>query len=188
MFYTLSLNELKKIEKNLSFYDFKNLDAKNQLLIKLSDEIDITRYDDVQFGGSIENFIYLSNVLKLIIMDLIQYLFQEPVILSKYQNNWIIDRNKNIELYKFLKLEKIRNNYSGALCINDNIILKEFIDANFKFNSFVQFIFPNSKIIITPTDHLDIFIASSNIDETYNIICRIISSNSIENIISISKV
>ena len=38
-----------------------------------------------------------------------------------------------------------------------------FFNSIIKYNSFLNIVLPNNKIIITPTDHMDIFIEAENI-------------------------
>lgn len=84
----LSLKELNEIKKDFTFYDFINHNSTNgQILIKFNDNVDVTRFDDIQFGGLPENFIRQSNLLKNIVLDLVDYLRTETIIIVKYQSN-----------------------------------------------------------------------------------------------------
>lgn len=185
----LSIKELNKIKKAFSFYDFDNYNSINgQILIKFNDNVKVTRFDDIQFGGLPENFIKQSNILKNVVVDLIDYLSTETIIIAKYQSKWIMNSNKSPELAEMFRTKGLRANFSGAISTNDKRILEYFTYSNFKYNSFTHFLIPNAKVIITPTDHLDLFIAASDIENTLNVVKKIIDKNDIDKIVSISKI
>jgi len=185
----LSLKELNEIKKDFKFYNFINHNSTNgQIVIKFNDNVGVTRFDDIQFGGLSENFISQSNLLKNIVLDLVDYLRAKTIIIVKYQNNWIVNSNKSSELAEMFRTRGLRTNFSGALSVNDKRILEDFIYSNFKYNSFTHFLIPDDKVMITPTDHLDLFIAASDIENILNIVKKVINKNDSDKIISISKI
>ena len=105
--------------------------------------------------------------------EIIKYYNCESIIVAKYESNWIINKDKSLELTALFKSNRLRTNFSGAIRVSDMKIIKDFIYSNLKYNSFTHFILLENKIIITPTDHLDIFIASGDIDNTFNIVKKL---------------
>lgn len=45
-----------------------------------------------------------------------------------------------------------------------------FVESVLKYNSFIEIVFQNTQLIISPTDHMDIFIHSNNIVAFKNIV------------------
>ena len=181
----LSLAELNIIRRTFSFYDFQNHNSlMGQILVKFKDDYEITRFDDVQFGGLLEDFMKQANILKSIAFKLIGSFSTENIVIAKYQPKWIIDSNKSPILAEAFRLKKLRANFSGAISVKDTETIEEFFYANFKYNSFTHFIIPDSKIIITPTDHLDLFIVSDDINKTFEIVSKIIDDIDIDKVVT----
>jgi len=179
----ISYNELKEIKKGLSFYDFDNLNSINgQIIVKFNDDFKVTRFDDIKFGGLNEDFELQSNMLKDLMMEFIKYYKFESIIIAKYQPKWIVNKDKSPELTEILRCKGLRTNFSGAISVKNIKVIEDFFYSNLKYNSFTQFILLEPKVIITPTDHLDVFIASSDINNTLDVVKRIsekIKSNKI---------
>lgn len=185
----LSIKELNEIKKDFTFYDFINHNSTNgQILIKFNDNVDVTRFDDIQLGGLSENFIKQANILKGIVLDLIDYLSTGTIVITKYQYKWIMNKSKSPALAEIFHTKGLRANFSGAISVNEKKILEDFTYSNFKYNSFTHFLIPNANVMITPTDHLDLFIAASNIENTLNIVRKIIDENGNDKVLSISKI
>ncbi len=185
----LSTSELNKIKESFSFYDFNNHNSANgQIIIRFNDDIDAIRFDDIQFGGLPENFIEQANILKDIVLDLIEYLSTGTIIVAKYKYKWIMNKSKSPELAEMFHTKGIRTNFSGAINVNEKNILEYFTYSNFKYNSFTHFLIPNAKVIITPTDHLDLFITANDMKNTLNAVRKMIDENDNYKVLSISKI
>lgn len=170
----ISYSKLEEIKNELTFYDFDNLNSIGcQIIIQFKDDVIITRYGDLEFGGSIQEFESQTLMLANFIMEIIKYFDSNSVIAAKYESSWIKNKNESQRLTRLFKDNNIRTNFSGALKITDIEIIKDFIYSNFKYNSFTYFIFSENKIILIPSDHLDIFIASDDIEDTFNVVNRI---------------
>lgn len=82
----------------------------------------------------------------------------------------------------------LSTNFSGAISVNDKRILDDFTYSNFKYNSFTHFLIPDDKVMITPTDHLDLFIAASDIENILNVVKKVTNKNDSDKVITISKI
>jgi hypothetical protein len=182
---TLFQNDLNALKEKLNFYDFEEHNSKNgQIIIKFREDYDVVRYGDIQFGESLEDFMKQANILKNIFSGIINH-FDESIVIVKYQENWIIDDEENKDLSEIIQILGVNNDFAGTISVSDSRILIEFFDANLKYNSFTHFILPNIEIILTPTDHLDIFIVSRDTNTTRNLAEDIIKKLGYDDIISV---
>ena len=79
-------------------------------------------------------------------------------IIIKYSDKWVVNKTKTPELGMLLDNYLITNNWKGALLVDkDDRILELFLESVFKYDSFMQILLKDSKIIISPSDHMDIF-------------------------------
>ncbi|WP_333638467.1 hypothetical protein [Tissierella praeacuta] len=109
----ISYNRLKEIKKELLFYDFDNLNAKgNQIIVKFKDDFSITRFDDIRFGGLSEDFETQACIIEDLIIEIIKYYGCENIILAKYESNWIMNKDKSLELTTLFKSNGLRTNFS----------------------------------------------------------------------------
>lgn len=154
-------NKLQELQRELSFYDFDKLDTKNnkELIIKFSSEIDKVTYNDLGFGGSVNNYNFKKELFYKIIHFITEKFDDNSCIIIKYDESWVVNKKKSKKLYGYIKENNIKNKCTKAIIIEKDFqIIKLFIESILKYNSFVKFIFKDSKIIVIPTDHMDIFI------------------------------
>ncbi len=90
---------------------------------------------------------------------------------------------KTCSLYRSLKKNRIKNKFGGGiqLSCNDKLLFS-FLDSNLKYNSFFNILLPDSRIVITPTDHMDIFFDAENVEEVKADLKKLLYKNNFFNI------
>ena len=84
------------------------------------------------------------------------------ILLRKYSSEWIKKKKISNELYQLLKRHKIKNKCDTLIVVNNLEIIRLFAQAILRYNSFVQFLFPTEIVIVSVTDHMDIFVSAKN--------------------------
>lgn len=184
-------NQLKKLSEHFKFYDFKNLSPNNeyQFIVEFTYSIDVTTYSDIKYSSNDLDFIYQMKIMKKFINRLFHVLPDSYCMVRKYEKDWVVDRNLAEELSEYLSDHSVKNNFDQLLFLKkDDKAIDLLIDSVFKYNSFIQFIFEDSAIVVSPSDHLDVFISGENLSDLNKTICKCLSIFSEENILKINKV
>lgn len=151
------------LKKKFAFYDFKELSCNSgkEYIVQFINHRDITTFSDLQYGGSESQFNQSEKILVTFLLNFFKKLNEKSVSILNYENEWVVNRDLSNNLYKLLKKEQICHSDIGIETDIENKVVKYFIESIFKYNSFVSFAFEESKMIVTPTDHMDIFICSN---------------------------
>lgn len=164
----ISEKEMCTVKNNFSFYDFSEQDSiKNSSIAVELKAREIITYSDLCLGKPKETFLSQRSRIINLLNQFLQLQKEEYCILSKYHDNkWLVNEKKTCELYRSLKKNKVKNRFKGGIKLScKDKLLFSFLDSNLKYNSFFNILLPNNKIIITPTDHMDIFFDAENIEE-----------------------
>ena len=148
------------IKKNMKFYDFDELcsDDDSKIVVKFHDYIDSVTYSDLKFNNDSEMYESKKKILIEFIGKIFNKIFETNCIIKKYNEKWVINKEEASDLAITLNNSLVTNKLKGGLLVDKNDkIVELFIESVFKYNSFIQIIFQDSKLIITPTDHMDIF-------------------------------
>jgi hypothetical protein len=173
----IAYNDLKMVETNLNFYDFDGFFSEERkiLYIEFCDKINLVRYEEnglLKKAGLFEEEV---NILLTIVEKLFGIINEDLCIIRKNNWRWILHKNISLELYSELDNNSIYNRFKGGILVKKNdYLIKMFNESAFKNNSFIQFIFVKSEIIISPTDHMDILIHARNIENIEDKINKII--------------
>lgn len=170
----ISRKEFNSVEERLNFYDFDELSSRNQrqLVVKFKDEVSPVTYSDLQFDGNRAEYEEKEKSLKRFLKSLFITIGEPYCIIKKYNEKWVVNAEISPELATTLDKYSVSKKYNGAMAIEESSQLIElFIEAVLRYNSFVQFIFKEKEVVISPTDHMDIFIDSKEID---NLECEIL--------------
>jgi len=171
--------EMKKILKErLGFYDFKNNVSNNKtFLIKFNKKINVFRFSNYLCDEDVACWECQIETLKKIFLKIIDSYSDGHIILAKYDENWVNDNEKNVELLSIFKNNNLKINFNGGIRTEEKYIIEAFLMGNLKYFSFVHFLIAEKGIIITPTDHMDIFINISDINQNIGIIKKIVKEN-----------
>lgn len=176
----LNREEMEKFFDSMDFFDFDDFETKEffQWKIEFCQNVNTVIYSDLQ-GINIKKrfrkkqFQKKQFLLQQCMKELLACIEEEHCYLKRYNEKWIVRKLKSIALYKQLKHNRIFNEASTIIMTEKNSpLIFRFFDSIMKYNSFVLFAFPDSKVIIAPTDHMDIFIYSKHREmEQYIIKC-----------------
>lgn len=171
--------EVKCLKEKLFFYDFDNLAIKGGTVyvIKPPNEYNHIRYGDIELGNcSALDYHKLEERL----LDFLSILFdsfeEQECTIVKYEPSWIVRKSESPKLSLLLNANGISNDVYGITVSKYDAIVKELAIASFRYNSFIQFLFPCRKAVITPTDHMDLFLeiptSSSSINRVDLVLSR----------------
>ena len=161
------LNNTKKgkmVDAIGSFYDLSACSqlCGNEIIIGLSKSLGAITYSDLRYTTfDKKDFRLYHEKEKLITGVVIELLgsFREIYVFN-YGDKWI--RNKKIapSLNRILKENKISDDKNCVLQITEKAEIAALVKSVLRYNTFASFFSPEKGIVLTPTDHLDIFIAS----------------------------
>lgn|SRR5574337_575037 len=182
---------LKALGNELAFYDFKTLSPNNdyQFIVQFTDNIEVTTYSDIEYSGNEFDFTYQMETLKCFINQLFKYLPEDYCLIRNYGTDWIVDKELSLELYEHFNEQGILNNSKQLLSIKkDDRLISLLLDSIFQYNSFVQFIFKESGVIVSPSDHLDLFISGNKLSEVRDILNNCLNNFSKREVLEIRKI
>lgn len=166
----------------LSFYDFDGFDCVSgeEIVIELKNILGKTRYCDVVYYGFNrvvkKEYTVRQNILLKTLLSLFSS-WKESIYIVKYDEQWINNKRISKKLNK-LFFENEIGEETAAIQTDDMNLVELTCKSIFKGNTCAFFALPDAGIIITPTDHMDIFIAGrENVED----IVRKILKNSVKN-------
>lgn len=163
----INLMNLKDRFLKMDFYDFDLSEIKNNknpIILTFDGSYCELRSIDYKYGHDRDEIeikeLLLIRLFKSIICD-----FEEKeILIFNYGNKWINDTKKAKQLNRLLKEKRINNNIRAIEVEKEAFIVELLIKSCLKFNSFVDFVFEKSELIITLTDHMDMIIVYNNYD------------------------
>lgn len=163
----LTEQELMCIREQFTFYDFEDFSGinKNDIKIMFSRYIPETTYSDVTCDEERELYINKQTKLGIVINSILHQVRDEYCIITKYNDRWIVNKKKSKKLFRILRQSNVKIKATAALYVNKSSSdIELFIKSTLKYNSFVQLLFISEKMIMTITDHMDVFISVDNKD------------------------
>lgn len=163
--------EIKCLEKEFPCYNFDDLTIKGGMVcvIKPSDEYKHVRYGDIDLGNcTVLDYHRLEETLLDFLTILFDSIEEKECTIIRYEPSWIVRKSESPELSLLLDANGINNDVHGITVSKYEAIVKEFAIASFRYNSFIQFLFPHRQAIITPTDHMDLFFELPTSSPTIN--------------------
>ncbi|MGL5042980.1 MAG: hypothetical protein ACRC6X_07805 [Culicoidibacterales bacterium] len=159
----LNAFEIQKMKNELQFYDFYNLDIVKgaKYTITLSLESPATTFSDLEFKGERKEFAEQFRILMCFIQDLLILIDEESCVIMKYNENWFENKMQSTD-GRWLFDNLLESEVEGITVSKEEKIVKLLIQSVLYYNSFILIVFVKSRIIIAPTDHMDIFIFIEN--------------------------
>lgn len=161
----------EQLKKQLSFYDFDNCSVRfgSELCLALNNNFGGIRYCDVQLyhykKDIINKYYKCEKILLNILSGLFNYLNNAMYIIN-YSDKWIKNKRISPQMNKLLIKNSI-NDKNKIFYINSSLDALSVSKSIFRYNTFAAFASIQKEIIITPTDHLDVFISSKeNLQES----------------------
>lgn len=166
----LNEKEINNLSRNFSFYNFENLYGTTSKEVKIEfDEYcnNITfndlNYNDLNYNANREVCTKKGKILSDLVRLILSKCIDNSCVVIKYNECWVMNNKKSKALYRILKQNNIKNKNTKALLIEKKSEeLDLFILSVLKYNSFIQFLLKDEQIVITITDHMDIFVCFIN--------------------------
>lgn len=156
----VDVRTLKKIKQRNTFFDFKNLCCKFGYCIKIECRGDIISYSDIRLGADESLYKSIENTLISLFIDILNTVDLDSGVISRYNEKWIVNKSISLSLYnRFVELG-IKNTFGGGFYMDDMTFNCDILKAAFRYNCFPLFISDN--LIIAPSDHMEIFVWTSN--------------------------
>lgn len=181
----ISKKDMCTVRNHFSFYDFSEQSSieNSSIVVEFNSEKVVT-YSELHLGKSKKTFLSQRDRIINLLNQFLQLKKEEYCILSKYNDDkWLMNKKKTCSLYRSLKKNRIKNKFGGGiqLSCNDKLLFS-FLDSNLKYNSFFNILLPDSRIVITPTDHMDIFFDAENVEEVKADLKKLLYKNNFFNI------
>ncbi len=157
----LNYADTKCLKRKIPFYNFNNLAivGGTRYVIKTSAEYSCMRYRDIEFGNcTASDYCRLECAFLRFLAVFFDSVPEEECTIIKYEPKWVVRQKDSPELCLRLHENGIDRSVHGITVSKCDAIVKEFVISSFRYNSFIQILFPHTKIIISPTDHMDLFL------------------------------
>ena len=150
------------IKQKFKFYNFDNLasfNEENDFTIKFADE-NATRYCDTYYGGSLSQYEKIEKrILKYAGVLYDQFICDNSVAV-RYHGAWVVNPEVSPELH--VQLSKSNMLQDCEISLNNKEMFLLLAKSALRYNTFCQFLFVKSRLILTITDHLDMFVSTTD--------------------------
>lgn len=160
------LKERTKFLNEVSFYDLFScsINYGKQYFIQFSENISDVVFSDLKYTtfekNDFRNFYEKEEKLVKLLCSIIEY-FGKEVFVVNYVNKWIKDKRISPTLNKLLKQYEVKDT-DIILKLSEKKEWEQIAKSIIRYNTFAEFVTISKDIIITPTDHLDIFVSTKN--------------------------
>lgn len=153
--------EVKHLKSLVPFYDFDELNpvGGTRYVIKAPNKYSHIRYSGIELNYcSASDYLEIEGGLLRFILSLIASIQEKECTIIRYEPKWIVRKSESPKLSALLHKNGIDNGVQGITVSKNDTIIGEFVISALRYNSFIQFLFLGKRVVITPTDHLDVFI------------------------------
>ncbi len=169
---THDATETRRLKSSIPFYDFEHLAIRGGVtyVIKAPEKYAHIRYGDIALGNcTAADYHELEEMLLNFFSVLLDTIDEKDCTIVRYEPKWVVRASGSSKLFSALKKNGVSDDVHGITVDKHDPMVKEFAVSSFRYNSFVQVLFPGRGIIITPTDHMDLFIdlptSSSSVEQ-----------------------
>lgn len=176
--------EETRMRSALSFYDFQEMSSINGMdVVVRYKKPNLLRFGDVAMGNcSLGSYYQLEETIASFFFGVLRFLSDKICYIVKYNDKWVVDSDPCTALASLLDRKQVKNAYNCIRTEKTSGIVELFASSCFRYNSFVQFIFPEMPIIISPTDHLDIFFSGPSREKLYELLTNTFSIGGYESL------
>ncbi len=153
--------EVKHLKSLVPFYDFDELNpvGGTRYVIKAPNKYSHIRYSGIELNYcSASDYLEIERELLKFILSLIAAIQEKECTIVRYESKWVVRESELPKLSTLLHKNGIGNSVQGITVSKYDTIIGEFVISALRYNSFIQFLFPGKRVVITPTDHLDVFV------------------------------
>lgn len=156
----VSAKELNKIMKSILNFNITEWETQNgeECIIMFTDEIDNVIFSDFN-KDKYEIYTEKEACVKGLLKSIFNCIDSNECLIIKENEKWITNRKKGKLLDRVLRENEINNRGNCGIYVSKNSpIIPLFVEATLRYYAFVAFVFEKEKLIIAPSDHMDIFI------------------------------
>ncbi len=153
--------ETRCLKSSVPFYNFEDLAIRSgvRYVIKAPEEYGHIRYGDIALGNcTAADYCDLEELLLNFFSVQLDTIDEKECTIIRYEPQWVVRASESPELSSALDKNGISNDIHGITVDKHDPMVKEFAVSSFRYNSFIQVLFPGRGMIITPSDHMDLFI------------------------------
>ncbi len=153
--------ETRRLKSSIPFYDFEDLAIRGGVtyVIKAPEACGQIRFGDIAPGNcTVADYREPEELLLSFFAVLLDTIDERECTIVRYEPQWVVRASRSPELSSALEKSGINNDTYGITVDKHDPMVKELVTSAFRYNSFIQVLFPGRGIIITPTDHMDLFI------------------------------
>lgn len=162
---------LKNNEKNMAinnilpFYDLYTCSRLfgKEVVISLSKKLGGVTYSDLRYTTFDKKDFKLYFKKEKLLIGVVLKLLQgfHGIYVFDYGDKWIKNKRISPQLNQLLNRNKVSDD-NIVLELTDEQEIVAFVKSIFRYNTFASFFVPSKRMVLTPTDHLDIFISSKD--------------------------
>lgn len=170
--------QLDAMYEALSFYDFQSLTPyKEKSLIVATEENDYyMRYGDALFDPqNITKYRLNEEALVKFLINFIKEIDVKTCIIRKYEEKWVVGTKIPPILAKWFSDNYISKEIQAFEIDTREPAFIKLLSLAFRGNSMFQIIFLEKKIIVSPSDHMDIFFDADETDKLLPVIMQVLS-------------
>ena len=164
---------LNNTEKDISIGNIKTFynlstcsqSSGNEIIIHLSKKLGKVIYSDLRYTTFDKKDFQLYFRKEKLLIGIMLELFREfrEVYVFNYGDKWITNKKVAPSLNQILRDNKVFDgNHSSVLQLTEESEIVAFVKSIFRYNTFASFFNPEKCIVVTPTDHLDVFISAKD--------------------------
>lgn len=156
----ISAEELNKIMTSEFNFDFAEWDIRDgkECIVMFSDEIDTVIFNDFNKDKD-EVYRKKEGYIKDLIERIFNCIDSNECLVIKDNEKWITNREECKMLDRVLKENDISDTENCGIYVpKDSPMIPLFVEATLRYFAFVSFVFEKEKVIIAPSDHMDLFI------------------------------
>lgn len=160
----VSKQELGSIMHNsFSFFDFNELRSLHgkSIFIKGANLSNLT-YSDLQFveknelEPKREAYQKIEDLICGCVLKFIDKMTEDECIVRSYGDKWFYRRIITATGGRVLPI--FRSYKGGVKVEKGSVVIESYVRSVLRYNSFLQFLFPKDQAILSPTDHMDLFV------------------------------
>lgn len=150
-----------KINDKFSFYDFNKLEPKygNSRIIRIKHDQKFARFGDaLNDPEKYKSYALLENELVGIVLMLAMTLDEPQCIFRRYGSKWLQNNEAFPHVEKWLIARGISNRRKSFWIETKDTCFRHWMVCAIRGYSPIQLLLPQNRVILSPTDHMDIFI------------------------------
>lgn len=163
----VSLRKIEMMKRKCSFFNFDKFCAEIEIVIQFEPNSKIVRFGEFSIW---EDYLFFHYEVKRF-LDLIKMILKEEkderCLVLKDNKKWIVNPRREKKLDFLLKKNGIRNRKTEGMLLEIGTeweVIRLLVKSVFQCNTNAIFLLPKSKIVLIPSDHMDMFVYCSDME------------------------